>query len=151
MADTKRQKIVAKMLTELKKIKVADSYATNLGNNTHRWRIGDFAPAELPAQSLYDYEEKIDTGKNLDRSHFRFFKVEIEVKLAQVTDAPAEMLQAFADIERVVEANQEWGGFATKTVPAGNKITVEQGTKKIAGGIIAFEIHFITQPFNAYE
>lgn len=153
MADTKRQSIVAAMLVAFAEVKIEDGYETDLGNNVSRWRIADYDLAKMsgPGLSLYDYEEKIDTGANLDRAHFRFFKVEAEVKLAQVADGPKEILQAFADIEKVVGANQNWGGLAVKTVPGGNKITVEQGTKKIAGGIIAFEIHFITQPFNAYE
>lgn len=151
MADTKRTKIVKEMLAKFAGIKVADGYSTDIGNNVFRWRIADFDPASMPGMSLYDYEEKIESGKNLDRAHFRFFKVEIEVKLAQLADAADEMLLAFADIERVVGANQDWTGLATKTVPAGNKITVEQGSKKIAGGIIAFEVYYITEPFNYFE
>lgn len=151
MADTKREKIIKEIIATLETIAVAGGFATNLGANVSRWRLADYGPAEGIGASVYDYEEKIDDGRNLDRGHFRFIRVEIEVKAPQVVDAPAEMLAAFADIETVIAQNQTWAGLATKTVPRGNKLTVEQSSKKIAGGILSIEIHYVTQPFNAYE
>jgi hypothetical protein len=151
MADTKRKLIVANILSALEAISIASGFETNLGSNISRWRLADYKATEGMGASVYDYEEASHFGENLSGPQRRKLKIEIEVKAPQVLDAPAEMLQAFADIETVIGANQDWGGLATKTVPAGNKLTVEQGTKKIAGGILSIEVHYVTQPFNPYQ
>lgn len=169
MADSKRQKIVARVLLRFKDIKTDNDYETNVGNNVDYWRTGPYSEeemAEKPDGALGVRD--IDEIKTVEGDQRRVVKhiggtekferdLHIQVEIGKSgSQSPTDIHKIIADIETAIGKDVRWKdadgkALAVGTRPRLDRSIVDQQTLKTSGVIYEFFIRYITDAFNPYQ
>lgn len=146
MADSIRQQIVTNLDTALKTITKLNGYKSDAGKNVFEWLETLTEITALPAIIWRDTDEARAFIGNIQED--RRLTVEIEL-LAAGTTSPATMRDLLSDITRLVGFNKDWGGLAITTFPVSDTIGTEKEGKRVAGGLVVFEIAYRTKAWDA--
>lgn len=168
-SETKREKLVRVQLARLRTILIASGdYNTDIGNQVFYFRTGTFSEEELAAftGNCALVVRDIDETKAVYGDHTRLNKVSTEpfardlhmqLEIVQVgTTSPTTVHKVIADIETAIRKDIRWKdvdgkALAIGTRPRIDRSVVEQESKKVAGVIYEYFVHYTTQAFNAYE
>lgn len=169
--ETKRERIFGRVVNRLHQIRAdlePEVYNTRVGLNVFEWRTGKVSEEEL---ETFDGEmalvvRDLDETKATDGDHTkvntlstqkvtRDLHMQIEIFTAG-TDAPQKIRKIIADIESAIRKDIRWRDAENKPLAIGtrpriDRSIVEQESRKIAGVVYEFFIHYATQAFNPYE
>lgn len=167
-SESKREKIVRRLIARLQTILIAGDYNTNVGQNVFYWRTGTFSEEELAGMSgncaliVRDIDETKATDGEVTKvnrnSHEHFARdLHIQIEIVQLgTASPTTIHKIIADIEYAIRSDIRWKdtdgtALAIGTRPRIDRSVVEQESKKVSGVIYEFFIHYVTSAFNAYQ
>ena len=169
MADSKRRKIVDRVIARLESILTDNDYETDVGKNVDYWRSGPYSEEEMAekpegALGVRDIDElktiegdqqKVAKGLGGKEKFQRDLHIQIEIGLAG-TSSPTEVHKIIADIETAIGKDVRWKdedgkALAVGTRPRLDRSLVDQQTLKTTGVIYEFFIRYITDSFNPYQ
>lgn len=173
VADTKRERIVGRVVNRLHQIRAdieINVYNTEIGRpeTVFVWRTGKISPEELAAfpQQMALVVRDLDETKATDGDHTkvntlstqkvsRDLHMQIEI-VCGGENAPATIRKIIADIETAIRKDIRWRDvdgkpLAIGTRPRIDRSIVEQESLKIGGVVYEFFIHYLTGAFNPYE
>ena len=163
MPDTKRQQIVNKLKLRLAAISTANGYQTNIGSN------GGKPIDEWPTQ--YQEEELIEATRiglfDLTASKPQetigqkgvINEMPCQVRIFHKRGTtPAELRVMIGDVEAALITDPEsgnedptLGGVAVTMLSGEVGFIVPNDSFQIDGAAVQFTVHFLTNPFNAYQ
>jgi len=157
MADTKRQQIVAALLTRMQGIRTNNTYLDSAGNpvsyetdaglNVQEWPAVEVSEDdEMPAIIVRDGAEPLERGANAADVHFLSVGIEC---LAKGTDAPTQVRKVMGDVLNAIRSDLTWGGVAIDTNPITFDMgSVSQENRRLGGGVVSIVVEFVTRHFN---
>lgn len=156
---TRRQDIFNKVVAQLRKIKVAntytmygdtDNYLTDVGLHVYAWRAAPFPPNTQMALVVRDLDEPAELSAPRSSRQERSLHMQVEIVISG--DVAMETLRdVFADVEAAVGEGREsvWDSITSDTRPRITRSVLEQESAKIAGGIFEFFIDYPTLAFKS--
>lgn len=148
MADSRRQRIVEKLISIFEKNTKLYGHKTNLGSNVFEWKTTDFQESDLPGMNLRDTDEAVEV-KGLN--HYYTLTIEIEAKV-QASTSTTTAREVIADIMTIIGQNCSLGGLTTNIRPVENELLdFEKANKKFGTILMRFEIQYITKAFQPYS
>lgn len=174
LPETKREKIFGRVLNRLHQIRSddePDKYNTQVGKHVFDWRTGYFSEEEMAsfedqaALVLRDLDETkatngnhtlIVTNQNGGTQKFER-ELHMQVEVVSVGElSPTLIRKIIADIETAIKQDTRWRDVSGKALALGtrpriDRSVVEQESKKVAGVVYEFFIHFTTDAFNSYQ
>lgn len=157
MADSKRQKIVDAIVARMATILTANGYDTDLGTLVEDWRIhwqdedlgstGAISVCDLPAEAAPT------EGRANPQNTIWLMPVQIRFQFRR-TDTIAELVRkGIRDINAAIRTDDRWTvsnvGLAMITRPSKEGPLIPEDSFEIVGGVVEFEVQYITQKFNA--
>lgn len=155
MADSKRQKIIDRVIDRAKTILIASGYQTDLGKTVEDWRV-DWDEEELPALSVCDLIEETAAAGGQPTASLATQTLPVQLRIfSRSSERAANLRKMLADLEKMVGANQRWNdgaiNLATQTRKLRSGIVIPEGSFEIAGAALEIEISYLTGNFNPYE
>lgn len=149
--ETIRQQLVNLVLSELRKIKVANGSKTDIGKSVWEWRAIPFQTDELPALIFRDLDEPVANSETGGQRQKRLLHCQIVIAVSGETSVET-LRKILADVERAIKTGRQtsWGGLAIETRPRISRLITEQESDRIAGGIVEFFIDYATLAFDSY-
>lgn len=149
MTDTKRQRIFAAVVAQMRTIRTANGYQTDAGALVEEWQT-HFDEAELPAISVFDMPESSETPHR--GSVMATHMLPIQVRIFTRSNTPAtELRKMIGDVLTAVGKDPRWGGLAIDTVPDKSGFVIPEDSFEIAGAAVSFSVEHMTKTFNPYE
>ena len=157
MADSKRQKLVDAIVARMQTILTANGYETDLGTNVADWRLNwqDDDLGSTGAISVCDLvaEAAPTAGRQNPQETIWLLPVQIRFQFKR-TDTIAELVRkGIRDINAAIRTDDRWTvsnvGLAMITRPLREGPIIPEDSFEIVGGVVEFELQYITQKFNA--
>lgn len=150
--DSKREKIIAKVLERMTLIKVADGYETDFGLNVHDWEV-NFNKQDFPALSVCDLFEENELLNRQPTASRQMNALPIQIRL--FAETVAELRKGITDVNKAIKIDSRWAfleePLALHTLPKGSGIIVSEDTFEIAGAAVNIEIVYMTNVFDSYQ
>ena len=152
--ETKRQRIVTKILEAVQGISTASGYETDIGANCDDWRT-NWQEDELPGTSVCD--QTAEYIENLSEDHIDYFRLPVQIRtsISSGTRA-AEARKIEADILKALRPLA--GGIADADGKIASDIQVRRSGFVLAEDAftvvavaVEVEVTFYTERFNAYQ
>ncbi len=136
---TKRERIVAAMLTALRGIKTAAGYRTNLGDYVFDWLTRPLTEDEMPGACVRDLDATVEDLAGLD-----FYRLPVAVEIYELE--AAVMRAAAADVKKAIAAARFCGGAAEDMRVLNDGVEAEQNETqgRVQGQRILFEVQYVT-------
>ncbi len=153
MPDSRRQILVAAMLTRFAGIRMTAGYETNLGMNAFAWRdtkTTPFTAEQLATGCLNLRDAKRETNQVLVNKHEHDLSINCEIAVADGVEA-ATVRKMLADLDKAIGVDRKWGGIAFDTDPGDDSILVAQNGTTITGASYNFTVHYRTASFDPYN
>jgi len=152
MADSKRQKIVAAIVTRLKLIDGNGSYDVDLNDHVEDSRT-NWDQNELPAISVFDGDAIANPTSEGDyKSNINLMAVMIQGHVEQGTTAAAARTLV-KNIMTAIRQDDKWIVSGTplvmQTREVVNRITRNPESNEVEGCEVEISVQFITNKFNA--
>lgn len=150
MADSRRQQIVAALLTRMQGILVANTFETNAGQHVFEWPAVplDEEQGELPAIVVRDGDCIVEREANMADVHH--LQVDIEC-VGQGTEAAAEVRKIMGDVIEAISFDLTFGGLAIDTNLTGHNMRqISQEDRKLGGGELTFLIEYRTTHMDPF-
>lgn len=159
MADSKRQKIVDAIIARMETILTANGYDTDLGTQVADWRLnwqdddlgetGAISVCDLPAEAV-QAPGRANPGETI-----WLMPVQIRFQFRRA-DTIAELVRkGIRDINAAIRTDDRWKvnniGLAMITRPSKEGPMIPEDSFEIVGGVVEFEVQYITQKFNAEQ
>lgn len=153
-----RQEIVDRIVTQLRRIKQANTYTlygetrnyfTDFGDTVYQWRAAPFHPGES-GLIIRDLDEPVIESTPRSERVTRQLHIQVEVVLSG-NDPVDDLRKVFADVEAAIGEGREsvWADITSNTRPRITRTVVEQESAKVAGGILEVFIDYPTQAFKS--
>ena len=140
-----REKIMAKLLTQLSIITVTNGYYTNVGGDVREWDVIPMDASECPCLIVQDGEDKIQCGH---ARHQHVLDVEITA-VASGSTAVADARKMLGDVYDALGTDESIGGYVEDIDYEGDTIMLIHPETRIAAGSISLKLHFNTEPFDS--
>lgn len=161
MPESKRQKIVSAIAERMQTILTADGFETDLGQNVHDWRI-NFQEDELSDTGALSVCDQVATvpeyrdGRSDPKESIWMLPIEIRIFFKKA-DGAANVRKGLKDVNQAIRGN---GGQSDRfpvanvgTVmisrPLKEGVFVPDDNYEVIGGLVEFEVQFITAKFNS--
>lgn len=138
-----RQDIVDAVLAKFQTI-ATPTYHSDLGTNFSKWRSVPFSDDELPAGSLYDRLDEVDSVMLAGTLTRERRKLTIDVHLFAKANAPDDTVRAMIyDIQKAIGADDTFGVTGVShSLPVSDDLYVVQNGTKVADAVVTFEIYY---------
>jgi hypothetical protein len=147
--DTKRQRIVDKVVERMREIRVANGYQTDVGERVEDWQT-QWNEDELDALSVCDLPEESTKGnKDAKRTTHRL-PVHVRIFISKHT-RPAELRKMIGDVVQAVKKDLRWDGLALDTEPKQDGFVIPDDAFVVAGGAVEFVIEYMTDTFDPFK
>ena len=147
MANT-RSDIITNLDTRLKTILTAGGYQSNIGSKVYNYVTYDISDSDLPC-IVYRDPEIIPLTAIQSQIVTCDYLLNVEIMaMYNASTAIANIRKAIEDIKKAIGTDPTFTAKAINTYhsPENNDIiTVDQGERKIAYGIVKIQIHYRTQ------
>lgn len=149
MPTSRRETIMAAVLTRFQGITVANGYNTNLGTYAALWDTATKMPeGQTLALSIEDRTERPEQAKSGIHMH----TIGVVCAFAAISSTPAVTARSIvADITNAIRTDRTWGGVAFETIPGPNEFDVFHMDKLLVVGEVSFEIQYRTTSWNPYQ
>jgi hypothetical protein len=154
MPDTKRQKIVSKILAAVQGISIANDFETDIGENVDDWRT-DWQEDELPGTSVCD--QTAEAIENLADEHLDFFSLPVQIRTTLKTDTRASDARKIeADLLKSLEQFKDgiFEGNAKLAIQVQVKrsgFVLAEDAFSVVAIAVEIEVIFHTKRFDAYQ
>ncbi len=150
MPDSLREQIFDAISTRLSGILIAGGYNTDIGLRAYKWRVTPFAETELPAHSISDPEDTIET--KVSRIHDHTLTVEVVAldKKPAAVSVDQHGRKMLADIWKAIGVDRTFGGLAFDSLPVADELVVEHSDNLRVGAKVKFNVRFRTLMFDPY-
>lgn len=175
LPETKREKLFGRVVNRLHQIRAdiePDKYNTQVGSFVFDWRTGTISEEELAAftDKAALVVRDLDETKSVNGEHtaitvqplhggkqkfIRELHMQIEIVCGGEA-SPTLVRKIIADVETAIRQDVRWHDASNKALALGtrpriDRSVVEQESKKIAGVVYEFFIHYATDAFNSYQ
>lgn len=153
--DSIRQRIVDAIVARMQTILTANGYATNIGTTVEDWRT-NWQQEELPAISVCDTTAEVQPaeGSNPRRTIFAM-PVQIRVYAEKDETGAANIREMLKDVNRAIRQDDRWMvdgvGLVMITRPLREGFIIPDESFEVIGGVVEFEVQYITAKFNSEE
>lgn len=155
MPDSKRQKIVDRVIAALQQIKTVNGYETNLGNRVEDFEM-NFDNKDLPAISVFDLDAPVEPVNGQTSAAQETHTLNVKARAFLKSGTPAkEARKALAEMVKAVGTNQRWNdgteNLALSTKLTKQSLVVPEESFELAAAEIDLEIRYLTERFNSYQ
>lgn len=150
MADSKRQRIVAAIVTRMALINGAGSYETNVAGRVKdsetNWAEDQ---GQLPAISVFD-GDAIATPSSTGKATSTIHAMSVLIKyFAKQGTTAANCRKGIKDVMTAIRVDDKFGGLIMQSREVRNSIVRTPESFEVEGAEVEIEVQFIGEKFNA--
>lgn len=148
-----RTTIISNLIAALKLIDGTGGYTTDLNDCVYPWRVTPLMPEELPALSVRDVQDNIDSTEEMKGSYEQWtHKLEIEIELIIETGSVGieAVRSLIADIYKALSVDRTLTGACNAIYGVSDSIITpdDQNKNLIAGAKISIYALYQTNAFT---
>jgi len=122
-------------------------YYTQIGAHLFEHKTVPFTDTELPGINIADTDETLELDAEDASITIHTLNVRIDAAFAGATSA-TEARKAIADIDKAINVDKTWGGYARRTLPVSNTLIGDQEDLYITGVSVNIQIEYLTSAFE---
>lgn len=147
--DIIRKKIRDAMETRMQLIRTTGGYYSNIGANVTIKKTNPYGPNTVDGINICDESE--DQTLDAEDESLEKRTIHFILFIALKQSDPDKVLEAIADVEKIIKNNKTWDGEALNTIPRGNEDEVDQEEYIFRGVKVHIDVEYTTEAFKAED